>query len=278
MTYLDPKNDVTFRKVFGQNKRILISFLNALLPLKTNEEITEIEYANPELLPDAAVLKNTIVDIRCRDISGREFLVEMQLLWVEHFESRILFNACKAFSQQITKGANFNQLSTVYSLNIINQYFSNQNSVWYHHYKLSHQSIKNQYINGIEFILIELPNFIPEKVSQNKLTLLWIRFLKEIKNKSTMIPQELLEVPEIAEAVEALKRTSYTQEELEKYDRYWDAVSTQKTMMSDAFSEGEVKGAFKKALEIAATLKESNYPVEEIVRLTKLNKEIIEGL
>lgn len=42
MTYLDPKNDVTFRKVFGQNKRILISFLNALLPLKTNEEITEI--------------------------------------------------------------------------------------------------------------------------------------------------------------------------------------------------------------------------------------------
>lgn len=123
--------------------------------------------------------------------------------------------------------------------------------------------------------MIELPNFIPEKVSQNKLTLLWIRFLKEIKNKSTMIPQELLEVPEIAEAVEALKRTSYTREELEKYDRYWDAVSTQKTMMSDAFSEGEVKGAFKKALEIAAALKESNYPVEEIVRLTKLNKELL---
>ena len=31
--YLDPKADVTFKKVFGEHKNLVISLLNALLPL-----------------------------------------------------------------------------------------------------------------------------------------------------------------------------------------------------------------------------------------------------
>jgi hypothetical protein len=37
--YLDPKNDLPFKKVFGEHKRLLISFLNALLPLRKEQEI-----------------------------------------------------------------------------------------------------------------------------------------------------------------------------------------------------------------------------------------------
>ena len=32
MRYLDPKNDLAFKKVFGQHPHLLKSFLNALLP------------------------------------------------------------------------------------------------------------------------------------------------------------------------------------------------------------------------------------------------------
>ncbi|MDR1343384.1 MAG: Rpn family recombination-promoting nuclease/putative transposase, partial [Prevotellaceae bacterium] len=32
--YLDPKNDLPFKKIFGEHKHLLISFLNALLPLQ----------------------------------------------------------------------------------------------------------------------------------------------------------------------------------------------------------------------------------------------------
>jgi hypothetical protein len=41
--YLDPKNDVTFKKVFGQHQNVLISFLNALLPLLPNQVVEEVE-------------------------------------------------------------------------------------------------------------------------------------------------------------------------------------------------------------------------------------------
>jgi hypothetical protein len=32
--YLDPKADVTFKKVFGEHKNLVISLLNALLPMR----------------------------------------------------------------------------------------------------------------------------------------------------------------------------------------------------------------------------------------------------
>jgi predicted transposase/invertase (TIGR01784 family) len=75
MYYLDPKNDITFKKVFGQHPEVLKSFLNALLPLDQASQITEIEYLTPELLPDIPELKFTMVDIRCRDNTGRQFHV-----------------------------------------------------------------------------------------------------------------------------------------------------------------------------------------------------------
>jgi predicted transposase/invertase (TIGR01784 family) len=291
MAYLDPKNDVTFRKVFGQHPRVLISFLNALLPLTPNQQVVQIEYLPAELLPDTPELKNTIVDIRCRDAQGRQFLVEMQMLWSEHFESRVLYNACKSFSRQIGKGDDYDLLAPVYSLNIVNQAFSNQQAEWYHHFRISHQSLAGRHISGIEFVFVELPNFIPANYSERRVTLLWLRFLKEIVNNTEMIPQELMDVPEIAEAVEALKESSYSREELEKYEKYWDIVRTQRMFLKDALKkgwmqgveegkaegkvEGKAEGEQLATLKIAKKLKDNGFPIDEISKLTGLGTEEI---
>lgn len=44
MRYLDPKADLTFKHVFGEHPDLVISLLNALLPLNPRHEIREIEY------------------------------------------------------------------------------------------------------------------------------------------------------------------------------------------------------------------------------------------
>ena len=36
--YLDPKADVVFKKIFGDHPHLLISFLNAVLPFKSDDE------------------------------------------------------------------------------------------------------------------------------------------------------------------------------------------------------------------------------------------------
>ena len=41
--YLDPRADLTFKKVFGEHKNLVISLLNAMLPLGDDEHVDSIE-------------------------------------------------------------------------------------------------------------------------------------------------------------------------------------------------------------------------------------------
>lgn len=67
MRYLNPKADLTFKRVFGEHPDLVMSFLNALLPLQREEYITDIEYLPSEMVPDNPLCKNSIVDVRCKD-------------------------------------------------------------------------------------------------------------------------------------------------------------------------------------------------------------------
>ena len=48
--YLDPKNDLIFKLIFGEHKHLCMSLLNSLLPLE--KPIVSIEYQTGELLPE----------------------------------------------------------------------------------------------------------------------------------------------------------------------------------------------------------------------------------
>lgn len=52
MMYLDPKADLTFKKIFAKHPDLLISLLNSLLPLSDEEQIVEIKYLPTELVPE----------------------------------------------------------------------------------------------------------------------------------------------------------------------------------------------------------------------------------
>lgn len=47
--FVDVKNDVAFPKIFGNENRkeVLISFLNAVLPLNENKQVTDVEILTP---------------------------------------------------------------------------------------------------------------------------------------------------------------------------------------------------------------------------------------
>ena len=50
--YLNPKVDLTFKKVFGEHPNLVKSLLNALLPLPEGMEIVSVEYLTNETIPD----------------------------------------------------------------------------------------------------------------------------------------------------------------------------------------------------------------------------------
>ena len=136
--YLDPKADLTFKKVFGEHPDLVTSFLNAMLPFESDEElIHEVEYLQAELVPDNPLRKDSIVDVRCRDKRGRQFIVEMQMIWSPEFKTRVLFNASKAYVRQLDRAKKYELLQPVYSLNIVNDSFETDlPDEFYHYYRM----------------------------------------------------------------------------------------------------------------------------------------------
>ena len=90
LKFVDPKNDVAFRKIFGDEnkKEILISFLNNILEFTgTNKEIIEITIQNPYQVPKLKELKETILDIKSVDKRNIHYIIEMQMFHTSAFES-----------------------------------------------------------------------------------------------------------------------------------------------------------------------------------------------
>lgn len=272
--YLDPKADLTFKKIFAGHPDLLISLLNALLPLKRNQQIKSIEYLPTELIPVDPLHKDTIVDVRCRDVEGRQFVVEMQMAWTDAFKQRVLFNASKAYVSQAEMGCKYEDLQPVYSLNLVNEIFEKDMKEYKHNYHIVHDKRTKKVIEGLCFTFIELPKFHPHTMKEKRMTVLWLRFLTEINDKTQEVPAELLESPEISKALEEVKISAFTAEELRAYDKFWDRVSSEKTLMEGRYDEGKQD----KALEIAQNLKSAGMDVDTICKMTGLSKEEIEEL
>ena len=231
--YLDPKADVTFKKVFGEHKNLVISLLNALLPLDEGKQVESIEYLPTELVPRTPTSKNTIVDVRCEETGGRKFIVEMQMNWTTDFRERVLFNASKAYVRQLDKSEQFNLLQPVYALNFVNKIFEPDMEGYYHYYRMVHSQDSGKVLEGMHLVFIELPKFKAKNLTEKKMQVLWLRFLTEIDEKSRRAPAELLENPQTNQALEILEESAYSEAEMLDYDRYWDQVRRDKALMAE---------------------------------------------
>ncbi len=241
--YLDPKADIVFKKIFGDHPHLLKSLLNAVLPLEEDNPIVELTPLPTEQVPAIPTFKRTIADVKCKDASGRVFIVEMQINWTDGFKQRLLFGASQAIVKQLQKGQDYKFLQPVYGLGLVADTYDNDSKEWYHHYQLVKNSEENKdVIKHLQLIFIELPKFPVKSKEEKKLRLLWLRFLREINEQTLQAPQELLDVPEINEALNLAEQVAYSEGELNAYETYWDNVSRERTLVSGKYEEGLLQG------------------------------------
>lgn len=277
MKYLDPKADLTFKKVFGEHPELVKSLLNALLPFKSKEEeITSVTYLTPEMVPQTPTRKFSIVDVRCEDAQGRQFIVEMQMVWSAEFKQRVLFNASKAYVKQLNRGEDYSLLKPVYSLNLVNEVFEPELDDYYHYYHLVHEEHTDKVIDGLHLVFVELPKFTPHTFTEKKMQVLWLRYLTEIDEKTKTVPAELLANPEIAKAVSEIEESAYTEGELLGYDDFWDAVSVEKTLAGRLERLKKANDDVKEKLKATSSqLKETEEQIKETEEQIKKTEEQI---
>ena len=268
--YLDPKADLTFKKVFGEHKELLISFLNALLPLQPGKEIVSIEYLPAELVPVNPDKKDTIVDVRCTEKDGRQFVVEMQMYWTDMFKRRTLFNTCKAYARPLKKGEDYSNIKPIYTLSLINDVaFPELPEEFYHEFVPMHKNHTDEIIEDFEMIFVELPKFKPSSWKDRKMAVLWLRFLTEIDEHTKDAPTDLAADTLVAKALELVEESAYSDAELLAIDKYWDQISRERTALNAA----ERRGRAEERIKNARLMIDAGVPEELVLSTLGLTKE-----
>ena len=285
--YLNPKADLTFKKVFGEHEDLVMSLLNALLPLDEGKQIEHVEYLTLEMVPENPGKKNSVVDVRCRETGGRHFIVEMQMNWNNEFQQRVILNTAKAVVKQLGTNEDYSLLQPVYALNLINDVgFDAGPDEFYHDYAIVNVEHSDRIIEGLRFIFVELPKFKPQTIKERKMAVLWLRFLTEIDKDTEEAPAELLANPTTKKALKILEKSAYSEKELYAYEYYWDAVYNERGAIRHGykqghdrgFAKGRAEGEHNKALESARQMKADNMPAELIAKYTGLTAKEIEQL
>ena len=160
MKFVDIKNDIAFRKIFGNDKKteILISFLNAVMHLEGDKRIKAITIANPFQLPILPNMKTSIIDVKARDFKGNTFIIEMQVADILGMDKRLLYYTSKEYSQQIVSGEKYTELNPVIFIGIFDFDFTTGEEYLSHH-AICNVETKERVIKDMDFYFIELTKF-----------------------------------------------------------------------------------------------------------------------
>jgi len=269
MQFADIKNDIAFRKIFGNENKteILISFLNAVLKLEGTKQIAWVEILNPYQLARIAGSKSSILHVRAKDKAGNSYIVEMQITDKKGLDKRITYYSAKGYASQLDASENYYKLKPVIFIGILNFEYMKSPNYLSRHLILDAQTYEHK-LKDLEFSFIELPKF--NKTEQELQTMVekWVFFIKNAENLN-VIPASVNDAG-LKSAYQEADRHSWTKEELEEYEyarmRETDEIA-EKLLVEE-----------KKAIQIAKNLillgSENNF----IVKATNLTLEQIEKL
>ena len=218
MKFVDIKNDLAFRKIFGNEntKEVLISFLNAILTLANDKKIVEIELLNTYQLPELLSDKVTIIDVKARDQNNSSYIVEMQVAKVDELNKRVLYYASQSYTSQIDRGDLYEKLSPVFFIGILD-FSATTNPHYIRRHKILDVATHENYISDIEFNFIELPKFTKAENELETIIDQWVYFIKNAEDLR-IIPENV-KVQGLKIAYEKADKHNWTKLELEEYNK-----------------------------------------------------------
>ncbi|MEE3483281.1 MAG: Rpn family recombination-promoting nuclease/putative transposase [Bacteroidales bacterium] len=283
--YINIYTDFAFKKIFGTeaNKDLLISFLNQLMGLTGDSEITDVTYLNPEQLGDNINERRAVYDVYCSTGNGEHFIVEMQKAKQDHFKDRALYYSSFAIREQGTKGSILKpwdyKLMPVYVVGILNFVMDEEDEEVITRVTLKDDR-NREFNKNLQFIFIEMPKFTKEETELKTFLDKWLYVIKNISRLDDKpqaltegIFKKLFDVAEISQ-FSKVDRAEYE----ESLKIFWDFSNVLSTAERKGRAEGRAEGERETNLRNAKNLKALGVDVETISKATGLTKEEIESL
>lgn len=244
--FADPKTDVAFQRIFGteKHKPLLIALLNALLGLDEAHRIVHVERIPPEQRPRIRELKYSIIDVKCVDAAGTLYVVEMQVLYREAFEKRLVDGVAKAYVSQLAVGTPYPQLNDVIGISICTF------TLWpegaeprvpmLNRWRMQEQNSGAYGIDQLQLVFLELPK-LDRSREPHTLVEKWAYFLREAPNLE-VIPPSLAAEPPLVDAFEAARLTRFTKAEWDDYTAQIIAIQEESGPETGAMKRGRAEG------------------------------------
>ena len=265
----DPKTDFVFQRVFGSEDHLtaLLGFLNDLLQLDDAHRISSVVLLPPEQRPRVDELKNSIVDVKCVDAAGTTYVVEMQVLNVEAFEKRVVYNVAKAYTNQLSVGFAYPELDDVIGITVCNFELWPRRQAPHvpmlSRWRMQEQESGVKGLPHLQFVFLELPKYAAghdPKTSVDK----WAYFFREAGN--LMAIPEALQEPPLLDALEGARTARFNREEWDAYIAAGMAIQNELGALSLARKQGRDEGeAAARARDVLTILRVRGIAVPDAV-------------
>jgi predicted transposase/invertase (TIGR01784 family) len=248
--FADPKTDFVFQRIFGSedHKPVLIGFLNDLLELDDAHRIASVTLLPPEQRPKVSELKYSIVDVKCVDVRGTTYVVEMQVLNVEAFEKRVMYNVAKGLStflaNQLDAGSVYPDLDDVIGISICDFELwprkTGSRVPMLSRWRMQEQHSGTRGLSQLQLVFLELPKYDDGAREPRTLVEKWAYFFREAENLTT-IP-DALSHPPVRQALEAARTARFTTAEWDAYIAAGMAIQNERGALSLAHKQGIEQG------------------------------------
>ncbi len=218
---IDPKVDYAFKHLLGREatRPILIDVLEKILNLPAGHHIEDIELLNPFNPKEALDDKLSILDIKARDQSGRQFNIEMQMLAYRSYLKRVVYYCARLHQQQLHEAEDYRTLRPTISISFLGHVLFPQVPDYHLRFRLLEETHHFPLTEDMEFHILELPKFTKSEAQLTNGLDIWLYFLRHAAMMDTeALPALLRQQPLIARAVEELRMLTQSDLERQRYE------------------------------------------------------------
>ena len=272
-------NDCFIRYFFTDKggEKVLLDFINAVMISADMKTFKAVEILNPFNLKKHYNDKETIVDVKCITKNGTVVIIEVQLSGNSRFPERILYYWSSNYSKLLKKGEEYEDLTPVISINLLNFNLNKKNSNVHSCYMIYDTKNARLLTDHLQIHIIELKKFKFKDNDLKKDLNYWLGFFTT-KDMEAYMSEIVKEKPIMEEAHKRynnfirsrLMMSEYEKKEIYQYDK--------QITLEEKRREGIKEGIEKRNYTIAKSMKKENIDIETIKRITGLTIKEIEKL
>jgi predicted transposase/invertase (TIGR01784 family) len=244
---IDPQVDYAFKYVFGREQSLpaLTSLVDAVLQPTEGKQVVSLELMNPFNDKEGPDDKFSILDIKARDESGRQFNVEMQMLGYGAFRSRALYYWSRLHQSQLRKGMDYHELRPTIAICFVDSTLFPDLPDYHLVFELRERRHHALFTDQVQMHILELSKF--KKAVEQLATPLdrWLYFLRHAVALDTDVLPAPLDMSDIRGAMGDLMMISQSELDRERYESRLKAQYDAYSLMveaRDALEKGRQQG------------------------------------